>query len=144
VLDLPDIVKVAKELISQQGCEERVRTIAGDYRTMAFPEDIDAINFFGMFHQESPDNIRLLLKKAYNALNSGGIVNIMDMMTDHTHTKPTFSALFAVNMALTTDNGWVFSDTELKGWLQEAGFVDCVIKPLPSPMPHSFATAIKK
>ena len=144
VLDLPDIVKVAEELISQQGCEERVGTIAGDYHTMAFPEGVDAIVFFGMLHQESPENIRLLLKKAYDALNPGGIVNIMDMMTDHTHTRPTFSALFAVNMALTTYNGWVFSDTELTGWLQEAGFVDCLLKPLPPPMPHSFATARKK
>jgi hypothetical protein len=68
----------------------------------------------------------------------------MDMMTDPSHTKPTFSALFAVNMALTTDHGWVFSDAELKGWLQEAGFVDIVVKPLPPPMPHSFAIARKQ
>jgi SAM-dependent methyltransferase len=144
VLDLPDVVAVADELIRQQGCQERVRTLAGDYRTTTFPDGLDAVNFFGMFHQESPASILSLLKKAYHALNPGGIVNIMDMMTDHTHTKPVFSALFAVNMALTTDNGWVFSDDELTGWLQEAGFVDCRVSPLPSPMPHSFATARKK
>ena len=144
VLDLPEIVKVADELIHQQGCEDRVCTTAGDYRTMPFPAGFDVVNFFGMFHQESPESISLLLKKAYNALNPGGIVNIMDMMTDHTHTKPAFSALFAVNMALTTDNGWVFSDEELKGWLDEAGFVNAVVKPLPPPMPHSFAMAWKK
>jgi len=144
VLDLPDVVKIADELIRQQGCQEHVSILAGDYRTMPFPEAVDVVNFFGMFHQESPESIRSLLKKAHNALNPGGIVNIMDMMTDHTHTKPAFSALFAVNMALTTENGWVFSDEELTGWLQEAGFADCVVKPLPPPMPHSFASASKK
>ena len=144
VLDLTDIVAVADELISQQGCSGQVKTLAGDYRTVEFPGGNDVINFFGMFHQESPESIRALLKKAYNALNPGGIVNVMDMMTDCTHTKPKFSALFAVNMALTTENGWVFADSELTEWMQEAGFVDCSVKPLPPPMPHSFATAGKK
>jgi len=144
VLDLPEVVAVAEELIRQQGCADRVRTLAGDYRTMPFPAGNDAINFFGMFHQESPESIRALLKKAYDALNPGGIVHIMDMMTDSTHTKPKFSALFGVNMALTTEHGWVFADTEMIGWLQEAGFVDCTVKPMPPPMPHSFASARKK
>ena len=144
VLDLPDVVNVADELIRQQGCADRVRTLAGDYRTIAFPPGNDVINFFGMFHQESPESIRDLLQKAYGALNPGGIVNVMDMMTDSTHTKPKFSALFAVNMALTTEHGWVFADTELTRWMQEAGFTDCSVKPLPPPMPHSFATARKK
>ncbi|MDD2366858.1 MAG: methyltransferase [Desulfuromonadaceae bacterium] len=143
VMDLPDIVAIADGLIAQQGCQERVKTLGGDYRTAPFPDGNDVVNFFGMFHQESPESILALLKKAYNSLNPGGVVNIMDMMTDHTHTKPLFSALFAVNMALTTDNGWVFSDTELLRWLNEAGFTDCLVKPLPPPMPHTFASARK-
>lgn len=144
VLDLPDVVNVAAELIHQQGVEDRVKTVAGDYRKTPFTDGNDAVNFFGMLHQESPESIRMLLKKAYDALNPDGVVNIMDMMTDHSHTKPVFSALFAVNMALTTDNGWVFSDTELTEWLLEAGFSEITIKPLSPPMPHSFATARKK
>lgn len=144
VLDLPDVVKVADELIREQGCSERVTTLAGDYRTIDFPPGNDVINFFGMFHQESPESIRALLGKAHAALNPGGIVNVMDMMTDSTHTQPRFSALFAVNMALTTEHGWVFAESELTGWMQDAGFGDCRVKPLPPPMPHWFATARKQ
>lgn len=143
VLDLPDVVKVAQELIHKQGYAERVKTLAGDYRTTPFPGGNDVINFFGMMHQESPQSIRSLLKKAYDALNPGGVVHVMDLMTDASHTKPKFSALFAVNMALTTENGWVFAETELIEWMQEAGFTDCQVKPLPPPMPHSFAFARK-
>lgn len=143
VLDLPDVVRVAEELIEQQGASEQVRTLAGDYRSTAFPAGNDVVNFFGMLHQESPESIRLLLQKAYDALNPGGIVNVMDMMTDASHTRPKFSALFGVNMALTTDNGWVFADSELTEWLRDAGFRDVSVKPLAPPMPHSFATARK-
>lgn len=143
VLDLPEVVKVAEELIRQQGCAQRVTTLAGDYRSLDFPPGNDVINFFGMLHQESPDSIRALLGKAFAALNPGGVVHVMDMMTDRTHTRPKFSALFAVNMALTTDNGWVFADTELTDWMREAGFTDFQVRPLPPPMPHWLATARK-
>ena len=68
---------------------------------------------------------------------------MLDMMTDETHAFPPFSALFAVNMALTTYNGWVFSDAELYGWLSEAGFEDCVTEPVPPPMPHWLVSAVK-
>ncbi len=73
-----------------------------------------------MLHQESADGIRLLMKKAFDSLEPGGIVHIMDMMTDETHTAPQFSALFALTMALTTTNGWVFSSEELRcGWKRQ-------------------------
>jgi len=64
-------------------------------------------------------------------------------MTDATHTRPAFSALFAVNMALTTHNGWVFSDGELHAWLREAGFETWETHPVPPPMPHWLVTARK-
>ena len=54
--------------------------------------------------EKSREQGRALMRKAYGALVPGGLVNVMDMMTDATHTQPPFSALFAVNMALTTQN----------------------------------------
>ena len=143
VLDLPEVAKIAAELIEQQGMADRVKTLPGSYRTIDFPQDNDAVNFFGVLHQESPESILDQFKKAYDSLNDGGTINVMDMMTDHTHTQPKFSALFAVNMALTTDNGWVFSDSQVKGWLTEAGFTDLKVTPLPSPMPHWLITGRK-
>jgi ubiquinone/menaquinone biosynthesis C-methylase UbiE len=143
VLDLPETVKIAAELIERQGASARVHVLPGSYHETPFPAGIDAVNFFGMLHQESPDDIRKLARKAFAALNPGGIVHVMDMMTDETHTAPQFSALFALTMALTTENGWVFSSDELKGWFEEAGFVDFQVRPLPPPLPHWIASARK-
>lgn len=143
VLDLPEVVKIAAELIAEQGMSARVKTIPGDYHATPFPAGNDVVNFFGVLHQESPEAIRELLGRAFAALAPGGIVNVMDMMTDATHTAPKFSALFALNMALTAASGWVFSDRELQDWLATAGFVDFAVKPLPPPMPHWLATARK-
>lgn len=143
VLDLPEVARIAEELIAEAGVSDRVRPLAGDYHTLAFPPDQDAVIFFGVLHQEDPGSIRGLLRRAHKALVPGGVVYVLDMMTDASHTKPKFSALFALNMALTTPHGWVFSEDELKAWLEESGFVDFSCRPLPPPMPHWLATARK-
>ena len=143
VLDLPDVIAIARQLIQQQGAAERVQTLAGDYHVTPFPAGNDVVLFFGMLHQESADGIKSLLRKAYDSMTPQGTVYVMDMMTDATHTAPKFSALFAVNMALTTTSGWVFSSAELAEWLQAAGFIDVEVKPLPPPIPHWMARARK-
>lgn len=143
VLDLPPVAHVAAELIAQAGMSERVQTLPGDYHTTPFPGNMDAVAIFGALHQESPAAIRDILARACAALKPGGRIFILDLMTDATHTQPAFSALFAVNMALTTNNGWVFSDQEICGWLIEAGFTDCAVRPVPPPMPHWLASARK-
>lgn len=143
VIDLPDVVAIAAELIDQQGMSGRVKTIGGDYRTSALPGGMDAVIVFGALHQESEASARDILRRAFGALDPGGVIYVMDMMTDGTRTAPPFSALFAVNMALTAEHGWVFSDRDLRGWLEDAGFTDFTVAPLPSPMPHWLASARK-
>ena len=81
--------------------------------------------------------------ESHESLVAGGVVYVMDMMTDATHANPPFSAMFAVNMALTKEHGWVFSDEELRGWMKEAGFQDFAVKPLPPPAPHWMASGRK-
>jgi cyclopropane fatty-acyl-phospholipid synthase-like methyltransferase len=143
VLDLPEVVRIAEEIVAQSGVTDRVRTLAGDYHTVPFPADQDAVIFFGVLHQEDPAAIRDLLRRAYGALLPGGSIAVLDMMTDASHTRPKFSALFALNMALTTPHGWVFSEDELKAWLAEAGFTGFSCRHLPPPMPHWLALARK-
>lgn len=143
VLDLAPVAAIAAEIIGRAGLSGRVRTLAGDYHSTEFPPGLDAVLFFGVLHQESPEAIRELLRRAHDALARGGIVYVLDMMTDPSRTRPKFSALFSVNMALTTENGWVFSDEDLRGWLTEAGFRDPAVRPLVPPMPHGLASARK-
>jgi len=144
-VDLPAVSAVAAELVREAGLSERVLCQAGDYHTDEYEAgSFDAVTLFGALHQESPDQIVSILKRARAALKPGGRIFILDMMTDATHAHPTFSALFAVNMALTTRHGWVFSDVELKGWLAEAGFVADETRSAPPPMPHWLVSGIAR
>jgi cyclopropane fatty-acyl-phospholipid synthase-like methyltransferase len=139
VLDLPGIVRVANELIDAAGMSDRVQTLPGSYHDTPFPAGQDVVHIFGVLHQESAGSIQSLLKRAYAALEPGGRIHIMDMMTDATRTSPPFSALFALNMALSTTHGWVFSDEEIATWMRDAGFEDVSVSPLAPPMPHWLA-----
>lgn len=143
-VDLAPVSAVAAELVAEAGMSDRVQCVAGSYHTATYePESYDAVTIFGALHQESPSMIVHILKQAYNSLKPGGRIFILDMMCDESHTKPAFSALFAINMALTTHHGWVFSDTELYGWLHEAGFTDCTTREAEPPMPHWLVSALK-
>ena len=137
------VLTVAEKLIAEQGVGDRVRALPGDYHTIQLPEGHDAAILFGILHQESADTIVGLLGRTYEALEPGGVIYVMDIMTDATHAAPEFSGLFAVNMALTTHHGWVFSDEELQTWLAAAGFKDIAASPLEPPMPHWLVIARK-
>lgn len=140
--DLPAISAVAQEITAP--CADRVHCFPGDYHTDTWPEaTYDVVTLFGCLHQESPESILSILKRATAALKSGGTLYVLDLMTGADHTTPPFSALFALNMALTTTNGWVFSDVELKGWMEAAGLTQFSAAPVPPPMPHTLAKAIK-
>ena len=143
-VDLKAISAEAAGYVAKFGLPGRIECRAGDYHSDEYEaETYDAVTIFGALHQESPRDIVDILRRANRALKAGGRLFVLDMMTDSTHTAPKFSALFAVNMALTTENGWVFSDEELKGWMREAGFVPGETRQVPPPMPHWLVDAVK-
>ena len=144
-VDVPAVSAVARDCVAEAGLSDRIECRAGDYHTDEYEaEAYDAVTIFGALHQESPEQICDILTRANRALKPGGRIFILDMMTDRTHTVPAFSALFAVNMALTTQNGWVFSDEELKSWLTMTGFEPGEAHPVPPPMPHWVLSAVKR
>ena len=143
-VDLPAISAEAEKYVAQAGLSGRIECRAGDYHLDEYEaEAYDAVTIFGALHQESPAQIVDILGRACRALRPGGRLHVLDMMTDSTRAAPAFSALFAVNMALTTENGWVFSDDELKGWMREAGLVPGETLHAPPPMPHWLVSADK-
>ena len=143
-VDLKAISAEAAGYVAKFGLADRIECRAGDYHADEYETSAyDYVTIFGALHQESPAQIVEILRRAHRALKPGGKVLVLDMMTDATHTSPKFSALFAVNMALTTENGWVFADSELKAWMSEAGFEPGETRAVPPPMPHWLVSGVK-
>lgn len=144
VLDLPGIVAISKDLIAEQGCADRVSTIAGDATSGDYGEGLyDAALFSGVLHQMSSATILRMFHGAYRTLKVGGKVIISDMMLEESKTQPVFSTLFSVQMLLTSNEGAVFSACECEGWLSAAGFIGMQTVQLPPPLPYMVVSAVK-
>ncbi len=137
VMDLPAVVEIAKELIADQGCSDRVGVFAGDYTSTPFPQGNDVVLMSGMMHRETPESCRDLLRRAHEALEPGGLVVVADVFfEDENKTSPAFAGLFALTMMLTAENGGAHAKTEMARWMSEAGFANINVTPLPPPLPH--------
>ena len=143
VLERPEAVQIASALIEQQGVSSHVSMLGGDHRSGPLPEGNDVVLLFDILHRETAAQIPELLRRAADSLRPGGVVYVMDVMTDESRTIPPSSALFALNLALTHRDGCVFSHVELQGWMEQAGLRDFAVEALPAPMTQWLARAVK-
>jgi hypothetical protein len=144
VLDVPGVIEVTRELIDASGVADRIRLMPGDYLTSPFGTDYSAALLSGMMHRETPDSCRLLLQKAFDALEPGGLVIVSDVFFDDDGKRtPPFAVSFALNMMLTSAEGSAHANTEMAAWMTGIGFRDAEIKKLPPPNPHSLVLGFK-
>ena len=83
-----------------------------------------------ILHQMGPEKCKLLLRKAYDSLLSGGIVVVQENLVSADGTSPVSAALFSLNMLVHTGEGQSRSAEEVIDWMQELGFVDLLVRPL--------------
>lgn len=144
VLDRPGVLEVTRELVAEHGFSDRVTLLPGDYLQTPFGDGYDVALLSGMMHRETEANARLLLQKAYDALNPGGLVIVSDVFFDDDRkTTPPFALSFALNMMLTSDHGSAHAKTEMQRWMEEAGFTGVVVRDMPKPNPHSLVIGTK-
>lgn len=144
VLDVPGVLDVTRELIDASGVAGRITLLPGDYLKTPFGSGYDAALLSGMMHRETPDACRLLLRKAFDALDGGGLVIVSDVFFDDDAKRtPPFAVSFALNMMLTSDEGSAHAKTEMAAWMSEIGFRDVQARSLPPPNPHSLVLGSK-
>lgn len=143
VLDLPDIVRIADELLAEQQIGDRVETLPGDYRKTDFPKERDVVLISGVLHRENPAGCRDLIQRASEALEPGGLLVISDVFADAGGAGPAFATLFGLNMMLTAPDGCVHADADVAAWMGEAGIENAEISQFPLPMPHRVVSGRK-
>ncbi len=121
VLDLPRVTRLTREYVAEAGFSGRVETMDGDYLECDFGGGFDLVFFSAVVHINSPDENRLLMRKAFAALVPGGRVVIQDHVMDNDRTTPAAGALFALNMLVSTRGGDTYTEAEIRGWLEDAG-----------------------
>jgi len=142
-MDLPAVVAIAKTIVEEFKLADRVAPMVGNYHQESYPGGNDVVLCSGMLHRETAESCRAILKKAFDALDPGGLVIVHDVLANEAKTGPAFSMLFGLNMALTAEYGTVHSSEEIARWMGEAGFVKTELKTLPPPWPEALVLGHK-
>ena len=121
VFDLSYVIPLTKKYVESFPLKERISYITGNYLEDDFGSGYDLIFLSAIVHINSFDENKRLIKKCYDALNSGGQIIIKDWVMNEDRTFPASGAYFALNMLVGTRSGDTYTENEMKDWLLSAG-----------------------
>lgn len=124
VFDLPSVVPITERYVARAGMQDRVRTMAGNYKTDDIGGPYDLIYLGAIVHSNAPAENAALTAKCAAALAPGGQLVVQDFIMDEDRTSPADAALFALNMLVGTPAGDTFTEAEVRGWMEGAGLSD--------------------
>ena len=122
IFDLPEVIPLAQERISEEGLEERVTLAAGDYNKNDLPSGHDLALLSAIIHQNSHEQNVRLYQNIFAALIPGGRIVIRDYAMSSDRTQPALGAMFAINMLVNTIGGNSYTFEEIRDGLKKAGF----------------------
>lgn len=133
VLDLPNVLKLTNEYVTEAGLAERVTLKPGDLRSDSFGTGYDLALLSAICHMFSENENRDLIRRAYEALDPGGRLVVQDFILEPDKTTPKSATLFSLNMLVATEGGASYSELEFENWMREAGFAEVTRVRLPGP-----------
>jgi len=139
LLELPEVVELARERLSDAGLASRVDVVAGD-AFGALPAGHDVVLVANLLHLFDGDRAAALVAHLRGAVEVGGRLLLVDFWTDAGHRSPATAALMAGEF-LVHAGGDVFSVDEGQGWLEASGWSVVAHEPLDSPISLLIAEA---
>jgi SAM-dependent methyltransferase len=143
IFDLPATLKLTEGFVRRAGLSERIRLIAGDYRSDPIPGSYDVIFLSNIIHGENDERNRSLIDKLARHLEPAGRVVIKDHILDDSRANPPVGAIFSLLMLLTTDGGRCYSFGEIKRWFENAGLAQIQQIDLPPPLTSSLVVGAR-
>jgi len=130
--DLPECAPIFEEYAEAHGLNGRVRFQSGDFFTQPLP-NVDVITMGHILHDWNLDEKKMLIRKAYDALNPGGAFVAYDAIIDDDRSQNAFGLMMSLNMLIETSGGFDYTGAECIHWIQEAGFCDARVEHLVGP-----------
>ncbi|MCB2156580.1 methyltransferase domain-containing protein [bacterium] len=124
VLDLSRVTEMTRKYAALEGLSDQMHTIEGDYLETDFRHGYDLMLMSAILHINSPDQNRLLLRKAFEALVPGGRVVVMEFLLEEDRIHPPHGAIFALNMLTGTECGDAYTEAEIRHWMEGAGLTN--------------------
>ena len=133
VYDLPTTRPFAERTIRQFKLADRISFMDGNYLEDPVEGRYDVAWLSHILHGEGPQDCRMIIQKAVDALEPGGMIIIHEFILNNSMDGPLFPALFSLNMLLGTESGQSYSEKQLGDMLTAAGVRDIKRIPIQSP-----------
>lgn len=143
VFDLPATRPFAEKIITRFNRRDSVDFQSGNFITDTIKGVYDVVWLSHILHGENPENCEMIVQKAVDVLEPGGMVIIHEFILDNTRDAPLFPALFSLNMLLGTKGGQAYSEMELTAMLEKAGLREIERTAYKSPMESGIILGIK-
>ena len=122
LVDTAEILALAEAWLGPLA--SRARFVAGDATELAVGHDHGAVLLANVLHLHPPAVCARLCVAAARAAAPGGLVVVKDLRVDDDRAGPLEGLLFALNMAIYTPAGDVYSTHQLRTWLADAGLTE--------------------
>lgn len=128
IVDFADAIAIARDHLARFG--DRVTFIEGDARlidiggALEIGGAFDIVVLANLLHLHGPSACAELCAVAARAVRPGGLVLVKDLRIDDDRSGPIEGLLFALNMAVYTDAGDVYTAAQIGQWLRDAGLDD--------------------
>ncbi|MDA1127084.1 MAG: methyltransferase [Chloroflexi bacterium] len=130
--DLPVAREIFESYVTEMGLTDRLSFAPGSFFDDPMPQT-DVITMGHILHDWDLDTKRMLLQKAYEALNPGGAVIIYETLIDDDRSKNAFGLLMSLNMLIETRGGFDYTGADCQGWMTDIGFKDTYVEHLVGP-----------
>jgi hypothetical protein len=133
LFELPSVIALVRQRLAGSPLAARLQLVEGDFFKDPLPAGHDVILLANILDGFSPGRNMELLRRVRAHVPEGAHLLLVDFWTDPTHTQPLFAALMAGEILTYFDEGDMYSEEEVRGWLQGTGWQVVEWKPLMGP-----------
>lgn len=138
--DLPEVGPIFHKYAAALGLGDRLTFVAGDFFKQDLPK-ADVVMMGHIIHDWDLPTKKMLIKKAFDALPTGGAFIVYDAIIDDDRSSNAFGLMASLNMLIETPGGFDYTGADCRGWMAEAGFRSARVEPLVGP--DSMVVAVK-
>jgi SAM-dependent methyltransferase len=125
ILDMPSVLTELARPLVPAAVADRVRVSPADMFADPFPHGIDGVLFCHVMEVFSPEQILVLLAKAYDVLPSGGKIIVYSFTAPGDEDGGVLAAQLSLYLnVLATGAGMAYPAREYESWLRGVGYAD--------------------
>jgi hypothetical protein len=130
--DLPAVGPCFEEYVEANKVADRVKFVPGSFFEQPLPT-ADVVMMGHILHDWDLETKRMLIRKAWEALPSGGAYIVYESIIDDDRSTNAFGLLMSLNMLVETPGGFDYTASDCSGWMKEAGFRETWVEHLAGP-----------